>query len=138
VAGGEVERRPRVAAVRATVVAEMADVHVPVQVRRAAAHAVDRVGGVLEHRTRDLRVVEPEDETATVGELGNERVVAVDGKRSVGKARDRRTPARGDELELTVAIELVAEQIAEAERARLQALRDLGQRALVDLEQAEL
>ena len=51
---------------------------------------------------------------------------------------DRLAPPLGDELELAVAVELVAEEVAEAERARPHAPRDLGQRGLVDLEEAEL
>ena len=47
-------------------------------------------------------------------------------------------PAAGDELELAVAVELVAKQVAEADRARPHAPRDLRQRALVDLEQPQL
>jgi hypothetical protein len=46
-------------------------------------------------------------------------------------------PARGDALELAVTIELVAEEVREAERARPQPGGDLRQRALVDLEQPE-
>ena len=49
----------------------------------------------------------------------------------------RRQPL-GDVLELAVAVELVAEEVAEQERARPDPSSDLRQRALVDLEQAEL
>ena len=48
----DVERRPRVAASRAAVVAEMADVGRGVLVRRAAADAPLRVGRVLQRRAR--------------------------------------------------------------------------------------
>jgi hypothetical protein len=41
-------------------------------------------------------------------------------------------------LELAVAVQLVAEEVREQQRARLHAARDLGQCALVDLQQAEL
>ena len=47
-------------------------------------------------------------------------------------------PAGGDELELAVAVELVAEEVAEEERPRPDAARDLRQRRLVDLEEPEL
>ena len=57
----DVERRPRVPAGRAAVVAEVADVRGGVVVRRPAADAVLRVGRVLERRPRRARIVEAED-----------------------------------------------------------------------------
>ena len=67
----------------AAVVAEMAHIHRRILVRCAAAHAVLRVSGVLEARSRLPRVVEPEANRARapVGELGDDRVVAVDHER---------------------------------------------------------
>ena len=62
VARDDVERRTRVAAVGAAVVAEMADVGRREDVRRAAADAVLRVGRVLQPRPRPARVVESEDD----------------------------------------------------------------------------
>ena len=47
-------------------------------------------------------------------------------------------PALGDELELPVAVELVAEEVEEADGARPEAAGDLGQRGLVHLEEPEL
>jgi hypothetical protein len=41
-------------------------------------------------------------------------------------------------LELAVAVELVAEEVAEGDGARAHATGDLGQGRLVDLEQAQL
>ncbi len=66
------------------------------------------------------------------------RIVAVHDQRSAGQLPDRRAPAPGDMLELTVAVELVAEEVREQERTRLEAACHLWQRGFVDLEQAEL
>ena len=52
--------------------------------------------------------------------------------------RDDRGPAVGDRLQLAVAVELVAEQVGEQHRARLDLLGDLAEPELVDLEQAEV
>ena len=49
-----------------------------------------------------------------------------------------RPPPLGDELELAVAVELVAEEVAEADHLRPHAPRHLRQSALVDLEEPEL
>ncbi len=49
-----------------------------------------------------------------------------------------RGPALGDRLELAVAVELVAEQVAEQDRARAKLRSDGVEPQLVDLEQAEL
>ncbi len=135
-----VERRSGVAAVRAAVVAEMADVGGRVHVRRPAAEAVLRVGRVLERGSRLRGVVDPERERprAVAAEVADLRVVAVDDERRLRQRGDRLAPAGGDELELAVAVELVAEEVREEQRLRTDATRDLGQRALVDLEQPEL
>src|SRR5205814_7174083 len=112
---------PRMAAVRTAVVPQVADVDSGVVVRRAAADAVLRVGRVLEGRPGPPRVVEPEDRRAGAGarELADLRVVAVDDERRVGvELGDRLPPPLCDELELAVAVELVAEQVAEAQGAR--------------------
>ena len=136
----DVERRTRVAAVRAAVVAEMPDVRGGVVVRRAAAQAVLRVGRVLERRAGVARVVEAEDARAGVvaRQVADLRVVAVDDEAGVRQRGDGVAPAGGDGLELAVAVELVAEEIAEQDRPRLDAPGDLGERRLVDLEEAEL
>ena len=139
-----VERRPRVPAARAAVVAEVADVGGCVLVAASPqTHAVRRVGGVLERRPRERAGRRAPKTTAglgAAGEVADERVVAVhDEQRRRASACDGRAPALGDELELAVAVELVAEEVAEAKQRRgCSAPRDLGQRGLVDLEQAEL
>jgi hypothetical protein len=51
---------------------------------------------------------------------------------------DELRPAVGDDLELAVAVELVAEQVGEEEQPGLELLRDAREPSLVDLEQAEL
>ena len=72
-------------------------------------------------------------------EVADLRVVAVDHEHRLRRQlRRRSTPALGDVLELAVAVELVAEEVAEQHRARADAADDLRQRALVDLEQPEL
>ena len=50
------------------------------------------------------------------------------------RRRDRR-PAVGDRLELAVAVELVAEQVGQQQRARAQLADDLAEPELVDLEE---
>ena len=80
---------------------------------------------MLERRPREPRVVDAEDERARSdrGEPAELRVVAVHGQGRVRwKPLDRRAPALGDELELAVAVELVAEEVAEGQRPRLHAL----------------
>ena len=76
---------------------------------------------------------------AAAREVADLRIVAVDDEhRVVRQRRGRRPPALGDVLELAVAVELVAEEVAEQDRARPDAAGDLRQRALVDLEQPQL
>ena len=79
VARGHVEGRSRVTAVRAAVVAEVADVRGRVCVRRAAADAVLRVGGMLKRRPRVTRIVDAEAKRtlSPLGEVGNDGVVGV-------------------------------------------------------------
>jgi hypothetical protein len=78
---------------------------------------VERLGRVAAE-VGDARVVRVQDEPrrASSGELG---------------------PARGDRLELAVAVELVSEQVPEDDRARLERGGDRGEPELVDLEEAE-
>ncbi len=100
-----------------------------------------RIGSVLECRPRDARIVEPVNgrQTVHVRECTERGVVAVDDERRLCvQCGDGGTPAPGDELELAVAVELVAKQVAETDGARPQAPQHLRQRALVDLEQPEL
>jgi len=70
-----------------------------------------------------------------VADLG---VVAVQDELGLRQLGDRSAPACGNELELAVAVELVAEEVAEEQRLRPDAPCHLGQRALVDLEEPEL
>ena len=135
------QRRPLVVAARAAVVPEVADVRGRVDVRRAAADAVLRVGRVLQGRAGDTRVVETEGDALCVrlADRGELRVVGVvDERRRLRQPGHGVPPALGDELELAVPVELVAEEVAEADRSRPQPLHELGQRALVHLEQAEV
>src|SRR4051794_34965635 len=104
----------------------MPDVRGRVLVRRPAAHAVLRVRRVLEGRPRAGRIVDAEHHgTRTVTrELADLRVVPVQGKSCLRRQRlHGRPPPRRDVLQLAVAIELVAEEIAETDGARTQALR---------------
>ena len=128
-------------AARAAIVAEMPNVRGGVGVGRAAADAVLRVGRVLHGRPGHARVVETERDAARV-RLANHRelrVVGVVDKPSVrGQSGHRLPPALGDELEFAVPVELVAEEVAEANRSRPQAPQELRQGALVHLEQPEI
>ena len=65
------------------------------------------------------------------------RVVAVQNEhRRLRERHDRRPPPLGDQLKLAVAVELVAEKIAEADGTRPHAPQHLRQGTLVDLEQS--
>ena len=141
VARHDVQRRPCDVPVRAAVVTEVADVRRGVLERLTAAQAVLRVGGVLERGPRDARVVKPEDERGGVRgrEITDERVVPVDHQGRAGPQRAHGVaPALGDELELAVAVELVSEEVPEADGARPDAAHHLRQGCLVHLEEAEL
>ena len=122
--------RPRVPARRTAVVAEVADVRRGELVRLPAADAVARVGRMLERRPRVPRIVDPVRDRvrAFPGELAHLRVVAVDDEHRLGRQRrGRGPPALGDVLELAVAVELVAEEVAEQHRPRPDAADDLRQ-----------
>ena len=124
-------------AIRAVVVAEMSDVRGAIVVGRAAADAVLRVGGVLEGGPGNCRIVHAVDDARA--ERPDLRVVAVqdeDGPRA--ELGDGRAPAPGDQLELAIAVELVAKEVAEADGPGADAAEHLGERSLIDLEQAEL
>ena len=72
-------------------------------------------------------------------EVGHERVVGVEDEHAAaGAGGGDGGPAVGDRLELAVAVELVAEQVAEQQRARVELLDDGAQPELVDLEEPEL
>jgi hypothetical protein len=98
---------------------------------------------MLQFRVRVSGVVDAEDRAggriALAGEIADLRVVSVDDERRIlGKLAHRVSPARSDELELSVTIELVAKQVAQADRTWPQPACDLRQRRFVDLEQPEL
>ncbi len=92
---GDVERRPGVAAARAAVVAEVAEVDRRVAVGVAAAHAGGRVGRVGEVGERDRRVVEaePDDVGATVAERADDRVVGRQHEQRLGRQARRPSSA---------------------------------------------
>ena len=126
----------------AAVVAEVADVGGCVLERQAAGDAVGRVGGVRQTVAGDRGVVETEPDNAVtppVHEVGQERVVYVDHRpRARGQLGHGAAPALRDQLELAVAVELVAKEVAETHGARPDLPDDLGKRSLVDLEHREL
>ena len=73
------------------------------------------------------------------GEIRDQRIVGIDDEQRLGRQPvDHRPPALGHDLELAVPIELIAEEVAEADHARLERRRELGQRSLVHFEQAQL
>jgi hypothetical protein len=96
---------------------------------------------MLERGASQRTIVHTEDERAGPhprkrAELG---IVAVDDERSLcRKPAHGLTPACCDVLELSVTVELVAEEIAQADGLWPDPRDDLGQRALVDLEETEL
>ena len=88
------------------------------------------------------RAARPRPSTARLvhaAEVGDQRVVGVEHeRRAAGLRRHDRGPAVGDRLQLAVAVELVAEEVAEQHRARLELLDHRAEPELVDLEQAEV
>ena len=141
--GGDRGLGPRAAAVRAAVAAHVAEVDGLVLVGVAAVAAVLGVGGVLELGERQRVVLD--------AEVGRRARARGRGRRPAGRRRSARSarrgrrasattlgPAVGEQLELAVAVELVAEQVGEQERARVELVGDARQPRLVDLEQAEL
>ena len=137
-------RRSVGAAVRAFVVAQMADEGAGVGVRMPAAAAVLGVVGVLELGQRLRAVLDPEvgdarakPELAIAAQVGDQRVVGVeDEAAATGPLGDHRRPFVGQVLELAVAVELVTKQIAEHDQPRIERGRHLRQPRFVDLEQA--
>ena len=96
---------------------------------------------MLQGRARARGIVDAEHDRirARVRELAHLRVVAVHRQRGLLRQRAHgRPPPCGHVLELPVAVELVAEEIAQTDSARPHPRRHLGQRGLVHLEQAEL
>jgi hypothetical protein len=69
-------------------------------------------------------------------EIGDERIVRVE--HQPGAVLDDRRPAVGDRLQLAVAVELVAEEVAEQHRARLELLDHRPEPELVHLEEPEV
>ena len=109
--------------------------------REFAADAVLRVGRVLQRRSRDRWVVDAERHRlgSISCEVSHERIVRVDDQARLGRETEHRlTPARPNELELAVAVELVAEEIAQADRARTHSREHFRKGCLVRLEQPEL
>jgi hypothetical protein len=95
---------------------------------------------VLELRERQRVVLDAEVERlAVAAEVGDQRVVGVEHEPGGGgQPGDDPRPAVGDDLQLAVAVELVAEQVAEQDGARLELARDRSEPELVDLEQADV
>ncbi len=125
----------------AAIVAEMAEIGRGVFVRRPAADAVLRVGGMLEGGTRMGGVVDAEGDGpgALSGQVADLRIVGVHDEAGLRRERAHgAAPALGDVLELPVTVELIAEEVPQAEHARPDPRGHLRQRRLVDLEQPEL
>ena len=96
---------------------------------------------MLKRRPSVARVVEPEAKRtlSSLGEVRHDGVVGVHDERRGGwECVHGLSPALGDELELAVAVELVAEEVRERDHARARARDRLRQRSLVHLEQAEV
>jgi hypothetical protein len=96
---------------------------------------------MLEGGARLSRIVEPERDGVggARGQVAHHRVVGVhDDGGACPESRNGRPPAPGHELELAVAVELVAEEVRQADDTRADAARHLRERALVHLEEAEV
>ena len=120
--------------------AEVPDEHRVVVQWRAAAAAVLGIGGVGEGLQRDGVVLDAEvqDPVAPGAEVCDERVVGVEDEARAGQLVEHAGPPLGDRLELPVAVELIAEEVGEQQRARAQLRRDAIEPELVDLEQADV
>ncbi len=122
----------------------MADEGALVGVRVPAAAAVLGVEGVLQLGQGLRGVLEAEVDDAlpppalgVAAEVGDERVVGVEHEAAAaGPLGDRLPPLVGQRLGLPVAVELVAEEVAEDDQGRVELGGDLWQPRLVDLEQA--
>jgi hypothetical protein len=69
-------------------------------------------------------------------EIGDRRIVGVEDKtRAAGAGGDGCRPVFSQDLELAVAIELIAEEVAENHHRRIELLCDLWEPGLVDLEE---
>ena len=75
----------------------------------------------------------------SVRDVRHDGVVGVDHERRLRwHRRDRGTPALCDDLELPVAIELIAEEVAESDDPRPRSRDRFGKRPFVDLEQPQI
>ncbi len=122
-------------------VSEVADVGGAVGVRPPAGHAVLGVGGVGESLPGDGGIVqaEAEDVGAALRDVGDQWIVGVGHRpRRRVELGHRAAPPLGDELELAVAVELVAKEVSEADGLRPHAAADVGKRPLVDFEEPQL
>jgi hypothetical protein len=108
----------------------------------AAAATDGRVGGVRQRVEPVPRLVHAEADAVgpqAVGDRDERRVVAVyDDGRALVELRQHRAPGAGDGVELTVAIELVAEEVVQQHDARARAADELRQGRLVGLDDADL
>jgi hypothetical protein len=95
---------------------------------------------VLELGVGDAVVLDTEVQRLRLAaEVGDERVVGAEHQlRAGGAPLDDGGPAVRDRVELAVAVELVAEEVRQQQRARLQLLDDPAEPELVDLEQPEV
>ena len=141
VMGGDGRLGPALAAVGAVVDAEVPQVDRVVFVGVAAAAAVLGVRGVLHLGGGHRRVLDAEVAHAGVlaSEVGDQGVVRVGGQlRARRQGGHRRGPAVGDRLQLAVAVELIAEQVAQHDGPRAQLGQHPIKPELVELEQPEL
>ena len=139
--GADVEGGPAASAVRAAVVAEVPDVGRDVLVRRPADEAVLRIRGMGEPFAGDALVVEAEATCvrATLREIRERGVVGVHDRPGVGiELAHGCPPAFGGQLELAVTVELVAEEVSEANGSRPERSGDGRKGTFVDFEEAEL
>ena len=121
------------------VVAQVAQVDGVEDVGRAAVATVLRVGrvGHAGQRQRVVLDTEVERPRPLPAKVGDERIVCVE-HRLRAAACQRVAPAVGDRLELSVAVELVTEQIPQKNRPWMELLRQLRQPQLIHLEEAKL
>ena len=92
-----------------------------------------RLGGILDPEERDPFAAA---QVAVAAEVGDQGIVGVQDEAGRALARgDHLGPFVGEPLELAVAIELVAEEVAEHEQGGGELVDDLRQPRLVDLEQ---
>ena len=118
--------------------AEIDAAHTRSRVPHAGHHFESLACGIAGERRGG--VVDAEGERGPLMlERREQGVVAVSDELRVGGQLGRHLlPAGGDRLELAVAVELVAEEVAEHGHPRPQGMRDAGQGGLIDLEHAEV